>query len=88
MQRCGHTALVALSGELPSARIWWVPASIAVGWLMITLTAIPAWVGWTYLAVNIAGTGVAIRLQVARLEEWGDARPDRGAAGSRPLPRP
>lgn len=62
--------------EIPSGRVWWVPASIAVGWLIIAVTPIPALLGWIYVIVNVLGTGVAIRLQVARLEEWGDARAD------------
>lgn len=62
--------------ELRSGRIWWVPASLAVGWLMIAVTSVPAWIGWIYVIVNILGTGIALRLQVARLDEWGDARRD------------
>ena len=62
--------------EIPSGRVWWVPASIAVGWPIIAVTPIPALLGWIYVIVNVLGTGVAIRLQVARLEEWGGARTD------------
>ena len=53
-----------------------MPASLAVGWLMITITSVPAPLGWIYVIVNVLGTGIAVRLQVARLEEWGDARAD------------
>jgi hypothetical protein len=53
-----------------------MPASLAVGWLMITITPVPAPLGWIYVIVNVLGTGIAVRLQVARLEEWGDARAD------------
>ena len=73
----GKTATVTQRIELPSGRLWWIPASVAVGWLMIAATRVPAWIGWIYVVANIIGTGIALRLQVARLEEWGDARPDR-----------
>ena len=67
---------MAAEVALPSGRIWWIPASLAVGWFVIAVTPVPAWLGWIYILGNVAGTGIAIRLQVARLEEWGDERAD------------
>ena len=61
---------------LRSGRIWWVPATLIVAWIVIAVTPIPAWLGWIYAIGNVIGTAIAIRLQVARLKEWGDERSD------------
>jgi hypothetical protein len=63
--------------DLRSGRIWWVPATLLVAWILIAALPIPAWLGWTYTIGNLIGTGIALRLQVARQQEWGDARRDR-----------
>jgi hypothetical protein len=54
-----------------------MPATLAVAWLVIAATPVPALLGWAYAIGNLIGTGIALRLQIARLAEWGDARPDR-----------
>ena len=63
--------------DLRSGRIWWVPATLVVAWLVIAATPVPGLVGWVYVVGNLIGTGIALRLQIARLEEWGEARADR-----------
>jgi hypothetical protein len=60
-----------------SGRIWWVPATLVVAWLVVAATPVPTWLGAIYVLGNLVGTLIALRLQVARLEEWGEHRADR-----------
>ena len=72
----GDNAVVWDRFDLRSGRIWWVPATLLVAWVVIAATPVPAWLGWPYAIGNLIGTAIALRLQVARLEEWGDERQD------------
>lgn len=66
-----------LPRRVRTGQVWWVPAALVVAWLVTALTPIPVWVGATYVLGNVVGTLVALRLEVARLDEWGGRRSDR-----------
>ncbi len=62
--------------RLTSGRYWWAPASVVVAWLIAVATPLPIWIAVAYAVGNVLGTAVGLRLQIARLQEWGDARRD------------
>ena len=66
-----------LPRRLRTGQFWWIPATLLVAWLVVAVTRVPAWVGAVYVLGNVVGTLAALRLEVARLEEWGGRRSDR-----------